>query len=520
MLGYAEAIQFKAIALDALRAKKTRAATDEDGFMGDIPPGTKDDTLDMGVEQIVLGSLDNRVLKSLMIKGISLATEEKGFKKEKDRTLTVATKLSGFTVENADLASFWKFGEVLENGPENFSAGFRDVTPGKLAFDGYELTTKSIRPLSEWELDDSSDDEEGEEANTPTEQKPGSDKPLVREDNVNTQIKNFALTSLEKGVLGELRIEGLDFKFASTPVSRYGTNPVSYHQGLFALKNLDISNAFGLMMVGASGGDEQMMGALIEQMFSPVQAEKVEVKDIRFEEADTGVISLEELTSNSTYKDDILVAAESVIKDFSWVFPEKVSSYDPRSSLLDMGYKNVSFSGKGKETFSPEGGRYQLTFDLVGKDMGALGLNVDLGNYPRKKRGELALDEGRRQMWKRLEVLFKQIELNSAELRYTDASFFGRSIDYVAKQDGSSADDLRKQMQMMMVMGIEPGAVTLEKAAAEISKFIDNPASLTFSLKPAKPLALSSLDELDDTSPEAVFSLLNLVVTYTGKDGK
>ncbi len=519
LLNIAESLQFNTTVLTALDARKERAATPEEAASDPLSVAANE-SIALRMDELAFGGLQDSVLTALSIKGVSVGIQKNAFSSaEPSKTEELTSKLASLVLENIDLGSLRAFATAIQIDGVKGMAAFKDIKVGTVAFDGYSLALKHSRVSYAWDEETLYDDDEadGDEDTSETESEERSYMEMV-----DMKVGHFSVRGLEKGKLGSLRIADVDFKVEASD-KKYAKDNVKYHQGLVLVENYDIYAAMAPTIASLGYGYFGMldnMGAMFEQIISPVQPEKMEIRDIRLEQAEVGVLALEEVVGGTTSKDDILVSSEAQFKGATWTLPKDVDRYDGLSEIRAMGYEQLSFSGKTKETFVPETHLYHLTFDMEGKDMGTLALNVNLGNYPRMKRGEASTEKGRREVMQRLETTLKAIEFHSAELRVEDRSLFDRIIAAYAKNEGMTVDEARESMRMDMMMDLEPGYQTLQKAAEAIARFIDEPATLTFSLKPEKPVKFGAFENLDDDSPEAVFSLLNLVVTYTERDVK
>ena len=532
LLEYVQALGFTSVTLESLLAEKSRKSTEADGPLADAFL-KENDAGRIQVGKLVLGSIDGAMLTSFDISNVSFEGEDRALdeeRKKEGRSEKFSSKLGSLTLEKVDLKAFKAFSDAIGNeDPKAIFDAFEGITIGKFQIGDYAFSVDMSRPPYEWEddNDDWDEDENDAPADAPKQEN------VIRREKIDFAMKNLSVTSMEKGVLGALRIEGIDMGDIVTP-EQYAKENVTYHQGLILIENVNIGQALKPMMSmatsGRIGSDDAVMAMMFDQMFSPVQAGKIEVRDIRFKETkDVGEIALEELLGSSTYKDDVLVSSESSFKGFTWTFPEKLSRWDGRRELLKMGYKDMAFSGKATESFNPEDQRYQLSFDMQGKDMGSMILKLDLGKYPRKKSTEITdVDySSRRATERRIETLFKSIELRSVDFTYTEDLLIDKIIAYYARESGQSlegarqeiADGMTEEVNRMKRRSDDEGAMPrMEQAVSEIARFVGKPATITFALKPEKPVLFGDAEPYtNDRTPEAMFNFLGLVTTYSEK---
>lgn len=526
---YAQALGFTSVTLENLLAEKKRQSTEEDGPLGDIFL-REDGAGRIQIGKAVLGStdgalLDDTVLTSFDLSNVSVEVDPHGLDEERNatgRSGKVTSRLGSLTLGKINLKAFQAFLNAADSdGPMAVVDAFEGLTIGKFQIDDYTFSFEESRPPFAWENDDDGDEDDAS-TDVPKQEN------VLRHEKNDFALKNLSVTSLEKGRLGALRIEGVEMNAVVTP-EQYAENNVSYHQGLILIENINVGQAFRPMVAMLdSGSSFDPLWMMFDQLFSPVQAEKVEVRDIRFKETKAvGEIVLEELLGASTYKDDILVASEGSFKGLTWTFPEKLSRWDSRHAFQEMGYKNIALSGKATESFNPENQRYQMVFDMQGKDLGSMILKLDLGNYPRKKSGgtDDSTDALPRALERRMEALFKSIELHSAEFSYTDASLFERMIVIHASDmpleeaRQEIADGLMEEVdRMKRRMDGEGNLLRTEQVVAEIVRFINKPATLTFVAKPEKPVLFGDAESyMGERTPEGLLNFLGVSATYTDK---
>lgn len=109
----------------------------------------------------------------------------------------------------------------------------------------------------------------------------------------------------------------------------------------------------------------------------------------------------------------------------------------------------------------------------------------------------------------------QQINISNFVLRFEDAGITGRVLDFTAKTQGVSgaqfAQAIKGMVPMMLAQkGIQDPDGKLGKAVGD---FLENPKSITISLKPSQPTPLMSIVGTVSTSPALILSLPGLSIT-------
>lgn len=109
----------------------------------------------------------------------------------------------------------------------------------------------------------------------------------------------------------------------------------------------------------------------------------------------------------------------------------------------------------------------------------------------------------------------QQLTLNSAQIRFDDASITNRAFDYVSKWDhvtrAQSANRFAKEMlELTAALDIPDLQRMLSRAIIEYS---NNPGSLMFSATPAQPIPMSAILEAARNAKESIPKMIDLKIT-------
>jgi hypothetical protein len=110
--------------------------------------------------------------------------------------------------------------------------------------------------------------------------------------------------------------------------------------------------------------------------------------------------------------------------------------------------------------------------------------------------------------------LAQKITVSGASLRYDDASLAGKLLDYFAKKQNITREQLVAGLKVMMpAMMAQAGSPDLiAKVTAALNTFLDDPKSLEVRVAPSKPLGFADFAAAS-ADPTGVPALLGLTVT-------
>lgn len=111
--------------------------------------------------------------------------------------------------------------------------------------------------------------------------------------------------------------------------------------------------------------------------------------------------------------------------------------------------------------------------------------------------------------------LMQQLTFNGASVRFDDASITKRVLDYVAKQQGTTGDQLAQSLKgLVPIMMAQLNVPELQnQVSAAASAYLDQPKSLTISAKPEKPVPFPMIMGAAMGAPNTVPSVLGVKVT-------
>jgi hypothetical protein len=124
-------------------------------------------------------------------------------------------------------------------------------------------------------------------------------------------------------------------------------------------------------------------------------------------------------------------------------------------------------------------------------------------------------EEGQQAMGLAMLGLMQQLTLNSAQIRFDDASITKRALDYAGKQQGVSGEQMANTLKgLTPIMMAQLNIPELQNAVtAAVNAYLDNPKSLTLSAAPAKPVPLPMIVGAAMGAPNTIPTVIGLKVS-------
>jgi len=109
----------------------------------------------------------------------------------------------------------------------------------------------------------------------------------------------------------------------------------------------------------------------------------------------------------------------------------------------------------------------------------------------------------------------QQLTLNSAQIRFDDASFTDRTFDYISKWDHVTRAQSANTFAAEILAGISQlGIPDLQEAfSTAVVEYFNNPKSLTISAAPANPVPMSTVIEAAKNAKESIPKMIGLKIT-------
>lgn len=213
-------------------------------------------------------------------------------------------------------------------------------------------------------------------------------------------------------------------------------------------------------------------------------------------------------------------AAESISADLT-----KVDDAEARAVLAELGYGEVAGYFEMNGSWSPSDGNLSLAqFDFAVEEVGTIGFSLDLGGYTtqfldavREMQKNMAANQGGDNSQQGLAMLglMQQLSFVGASIDYADDSLTGRILEFVAKQQGTTPEQIANQAKAVVPFAMaqlnDPDLTAAVTQA--VTKFLDDPQNITVTAAPAAPVPFAVIMAGAMSAPQALPKQLGVTVT-------
>ncbi|WP_062212248.1 hypothetical protein [Aureimonas sp. AU12] len=303
-----------------------------------------------------------------------------------------------------------------------------------------------------------------------------------------------------------------------------GSTPEGWRASRVALDDVDQSeDGVRVTLTGASVDGLEMKGTNdTTATLAPLFFDRAVVDGVGIEKAGKSVVAVENVrlqnaqTSGGGYRSTFDVGKFNV---------DTTASGEAQGSamLAELGYPQVSGDLSGTAAWDPQTGMLQLDpLQLEVDNAGELAFSYTITGYTPSFIQSLA------QLSQQMQAsggnadgsgmaiigLISQLYLKSAELSFEDRSLTNRLLDYFAKQNGQSRDQLVSSLTGMMPMALtylqNPDFQT--KVAGALTNFLQNPQSLRIAIAPPAPVPATQIIGAAMGAPQTLPQVLNVDV--------
>lgn len=235
------------------------------------------------------------------------------------------------------------------------------------------------------------------------------------------------------------------------------------------------------------------------------------------------IISLGATTFTNAVDGDGKVSSDFTLGDFALDFVGSGED-DAAKTMTEVGYPQLSGDGSVATNWDPKSGDWNVDpFRLTAENAGELNVSYGIAGYTptfAKSLGAIqkqmaSSPEAAQSSGMAIIGLLSQLSIGSLEINFIDASLTGKLLDYYAKQNGQSREEListidRMVPQMLAALN-NPGFQT--EVSNAVTTFLKDPKSLTISVDPDKPIAATQLLGAAMGAPQTLPAVLQLHVT-------
>lgn len=193
-------------------------------------------------------------------------------------------------------------------------------------------------------------------------------------------------------------------------------------------------------------------------------------------------------------------------------------------TMTEVGYPQLSGNGTMQMSWDPKSGDLSLEpFTLDFQNAGKFDLSYLIKGYTPAFAKQLnqiqsqmaAKPDQASQSGMAIIGLLSQLSIGSLDIKFTDASLTNKLLDYYAKQNGTTREQLADglgQMAPAMLASLNNPEFQAQVAAA-VASFLKDPKSLSISVNPAQPIPATQILGAAMGAPQTLPNVLQLKVT-------
>ena len=258
------------------------------------------------------------------------------------------------------------------------------------------------------------------------------------------------------------------------------------------------------------------------KQMSALYFDKAGIEALSVEKKGTKVFDVSGVSIENTVNDDDTFSSNfdfgSFNADFSTADPETVQT------MGDLGYTKMSGGVEGSASWDPKTGTLTLDpFEIDVENAGNLSFTYEMSGYTpafiqsmqqisqqMKQNPEADQNGGMAMMG-----LLSQLSLGSADITFTDDSLTGKLLDFYAKKQGTTADQLAQQLQAMVPAALAQlnNPEFQKKVSDAVATFLKDPKSLSISIDPEAPVPAMQIMGAAMGAPQTLPQVLSLDVT-------
>lgn len=198
---------------------------------------------------------------------------------------------------------------------------------------------------------------------------------------------------------------------------------------------------------------------------------------------------------------------------------------DAQKTMMAMGYDKVEGNLQFNGLWDTTSGDMEISkYNIVMKDGGNLSINAKIGGITEEFADELRKVQERMNGGSQADQqaaglaalgLLQQLTVTSLKIRFDDDSLTNRALDYNAKKNDMSRDDLIKQTKMILPLlaaQIQHQAFA-EKLTTEVGSYLDKPESLEIAASPENKVAFAEILAAAAVEPQRLIDILKVSIS-------
>ena len=354
-------------------------------------------------------------------------------------------------------------------------------------------------------------------------------------------LKNQGMTiswTAASGDASEMVLDGVKMSMVGTPgefalgkvtLSDITQDDGGYKIGSVVLPDYNITeegatiNISGVEMAGLRLNAEGATGPLANLMMY----DTADIENVSVSKEGKELFAMKGAHAETTSPEDgkpmtFVVSTDSWNADLS-------SVQDPQSkAVIDaLGYQTLSGTVEMEGSWQPSDGRMAIsTYDITVNDAGTLGITMDLGGYTpdfikwmqdmQKKLAEQPAGADNSAQGLAMLGLMQQLTFQTASVRFDDDSLTGKALDFIAKSQGQSVDQVKnmgKALAPMMLAQVVQDQALIKSVSDAVTAFLDDPKSIEIKAAPAQPVPFALIAAGAMSAPQELPKTLGVSVT-------
>lgn len=274
----------------------------------------------------------------------------------------------------------------------------------------------------------------------------------------------------------------------------------------------------GLELVGTSKA-----GLPAAKSFSDLYFDKATIGSVSIKQDGKEVFDLTDASIDNTIGDDGKLTSEFGVDTFKADLQPSGEAKGAQA-LKDMGYATIDGAMSGTANWDPKSGLLQLDpFDVTVDDAGNLSFTYAISGYTpdfitslqQVQQQMSANPDNSQATGMAMMGLISQLYLNSADVTFIDDSLTGKLLDYYAKQNGQTREQLSENLVGMLpaVLSYVQNPEFQKKATDAVTAYLADPQSLSITVAPENPVPATQLIGAAMGAPQTLPGVLSLNVT-------
>ena len=273
----------------------------------------------------------------------------------------------------------------------------------------------------------------------------------------------------------------------------------------------------GLQIAGTQDNSPPAM-----TQFSDLFFDQAEIGSVDVSKNGKSVVTVKNAEISNDIGDDGGYSSDFSVDTFTADFTNG-NDADTAATMKDIGYPQVSGSIQGSGAWDPSSGTLELDpFVISIKDAGDLSLSYEISGYTpsfikslQQLQEQMAANPDNKQgTGMAVMGLISQLYVDSADITFVDHSLTSKLLDHYAKKNGQTAEQLVQGLTGMLpaMLSYLQNPDFQKQVTDAVTTFLKDPKSLSISVAPENPVAVTQVVGAAMGAPQTLPSVLALTV--------